>query len=523
MNNPQVVIVGGGPVGAALSLDLGMQGISNLVLEGRTSLPNIPKGQGLTQRTLEHFHFWGIENELRAARIMPKDCPLGEITAYKNLISEYWQAPPGREVVNSFYFTEPERLPQYCMESVLRKKISEFSNIDFRLGVKATKVQQFSDGVQVEFKNHQDMLEIVKADYLVGCDGGHSIVREELGISRSGTNYDKLMVLIVFRSRDFHEKLSRFPPRSTYRVMDPDNHGYWKFFGRVDVGESFFFHTPVSKDIDRNNFDFKSVLFQAAGFEFEFEVDHTGFWDLRNAIAQSYQLNRIFIAGDAAHSHPPYGGYGLNNGLEDAINLSWKLAANLKGWGSDKLLETYTLEREPIFREVAENFIAKRIQQDDEFLKRYSPEKNQSEFEEMWNARLSDVGNRRKAYEPNYEGSPVIAGPEGGKTSAYGVHLMQARPGHHLPPQVLSNGMNIYEVLKKSFNLISFGLNTEEFETNALKLGITLNIILDRDGCNAHQNYKASLILIRPDQHIVWVGESTNTSNEILKKAVGLS
>jgi len=138
------------------------------------------------------------------------------------------------------------------------------------------------------------------------------------------------MVLIVFRSRQFHEELKkRYPERSTYRAMHPDLHGYWKFFGRIDVGEGFFFHAPVPKDTDRNNFDFLGLLHEAAGFKFAAEFEHVGFWDLRVAVAEKYQVGRVFIAGDAAHSHPPYGGFGLNNGLEDVVNLAWKLAANL--------------------------------------------------------------------------------------------------------------------------------------------------------------------------------------------------
>ena len=157
------------------------------------------------------------------------------------------------------------------------------------------------------------------------------------------------MVLAVFRSRELHERLKRFPPRSTYRVMHPDLRGYWQFFGRVDVGEEFFFHAPVPADTTKDNYDFHGLLQRAAGFEFACEFDYVGFWDLRIAVADSYQVGRVFIAGDAAHSHPPYGGYGLNSGLDDVANLGWKLAAKLEGWGSDALLRSYTRGTAPGF------------------------------------------------------------------------------------------------------------------------------------------------------------------------------
>ena len=100
----QVIIVGGGPVGVALAVDLGLRGISCALVERRVEPQHIPKGQNLTQRTLEHFYFWGIVDELRAARMLPPGYPISGIIAYGNLMSEYWYAPPQREIVSSYYF-----------------------------------------------------------------------------------------------------------------------------------------------------------------------------------------------------------------------------------------------------------------------------------------------------------------------------------------------------------------------------------------------------------------------------------
>ena len=136
----QVIVVGGGPVGTALALDLGLRGIRCALIETRTALQDIPKGQNLTHRTLEHFFFWGIERELRAARLMPVDYPIGEITAYRNLMSEYWQAPAGRELVGPYYFQKNERLPQYRMESVLRERLAQIASVECRFGWSATRI-----------------------------------------------------------------------------------------------------------------------------------------------------------------------------------------------------------------------------------------------------------------------------------------------------------------------------------------------------------------------------------------------
>ena len=138
----QVIIVGGGPVGVALALDLGLRGVSCALIESRVGLHKIPKGQNLTQRTLEHFYFWGIVEKLRAARKMPPDAAIGEITAYESLASDYWHAPKGREVVRPFYFQDNDRLPQYRMEAVLREKLATLPNVTTRFGWSATSVSQ---------------------------------------------------------------------------------------------------------------------------------------------------------------------------------------------------------------------------------------------------------------------------------------------------------------------------------------------------------------------------------------------
>src|SRR5687768_7315808 len=116
----QVIIVGGGPVGVALAVDLGLRGVSCAVIERRTQLSSVPKGQGLAQRTLEHMWFWGVADEIRARGMSAKAHPIGQVTVYENLLGEFWQAAPSREVVKSFYFQANERLPQYRTEEVLR-------------------------------------------------------------------------------------------------------------------------------------------------------------------------------------------------------------------------------------------------------------------------------------------------------------------------------------------------------------------------------------------------------------------
>lgn len=521
----QVIVVGGGPVGLALSVDLGLRGISCTVVESRIEQHRIPKGQNLTQRSMEHFYFWGIADEVRAARLLPPDYPMNGIIAYGDLTSEYWYAPPLREIINPYYFQENERLPQYQVEVVLRNRLAGLATVDRHFGWSAKDVTQDDHTARVTVVERGGTgHEVLEADYIVGCDGAHSTIRENIGIRRGGADFDQLMVLAVFRSRELHEHLGRFPERSTYRIMHRDLKGYWQFFGRIDVGEGWFFHAPVPADTTKDNYDFLGLLQKVAGFEFVCEFDHVGFWDLRVAVAEKYRAERIFIAGDAAHSHPPYGGYGLNNGLEDAVNLGWKLAATLESWGSDALLQSYGEERQPVFKETGDDFITARIRNDRQFFDRYNPERDPAEFARAWKQHEAEVAPRVMTYEPHYEGSPIICGPPRGASGAHGTHTFAARPGHHLPPQLLSSGGNVFEELGRGFTLLAFDVDDDTvlaFENAAASLDVPLKIITDTvEG--GREAYGSRLILVRPDQYIAWTGDyRPGDVNGLIRKAVG--
>lgn len=503
-----VVIVGGGPVGMALALDLGLRGRSVAVVEKRPELSLIPKGQGLNQRSLEHFWRWGISEQLRAARGLPGDYGIGQVTIYDDLRSGVWDAMPGRELVQRYYFQKNARMPQYRTEQVIRDRIAGVPNVDTFIGWKAVGIGQDAASASVVIERG-DERRTLSGTYLVGSDGGSSFVREHSDTERAGTDFGELVGLVVFTSREFSRLLEQFPKRTTYRVMTPRLQGYWMFFGRVDTEDQYFFHAPIAADSPDPERAAIDLISEAAGQEVSVGVEHIGFWDLRVSVAKEYRDGRVFLAGDAAHTHPPYGGFGLNNGLEDAVNLSWKLDAVLGGWAGDGLLDTYSPERGDVFRGVGEELIAGWIFDDREFLDTHAPGDDIEAFKEEFSEVSRGFGKRLSRFEPNYEGSAAVIGPEGGVNSAIGTHAVTARAGHHLAPGRLSTGRNVFEELGGGYTLFGFDADDASIAgivEAAKELEVPLTVVRDAQQGDAVE-YGARLILVRPDQFVAWAGD----------------
>ena len=334
------------------------------------------------------------------------------------------------------------------------------------------------------------------------------------------------MALLVFNSTELNDLLEKsFPGKTIFNTMHPDLNGYWQFLGRVDLECNWFFHAPVPNDADIDSYDFTALLHRAVGTEFSARFNYTGFWDLRFAHANTYQAGRVFIAGDAAHSHPPYGGYGVNTGFEDVRNLSWKLSGVLKGNLSPAILESYSKERHPVFASTRDNFIARMINSDANFLANYQPEKNKTEFEEAWQKRAAGGQSEVQGYVPHYEGSPIVYDSDSIKNSttdtnptarpvkpgAVGIHSHKAYAGAHLSPQVLSHGRNIYSVLDEQHTLILIGSGEnrtirDQFEKAAIAARLPLSIVISTP-TESTKRWEASIIIVRPDQFIAYASD----------------
>jgi 2-polyprenyl-6-methoxyphenol hydroxylase-like FAD-dependent oxidoreductase len=518
-----VTVIGGGPVGLGLAIELGRRGVGCTVVERYEQPQPIPRGQNLTQRTMEHFQVWGAEQQLRAARTVPRGWGQGGLVAYGTLLGDYSYDWMQRELVRPYYYTDNERLPQYATEAVLRRRAAELPAIEILTGWSGSALEQDGEGVTATITHRASgETRTLRCAYLVGSDGARSMVRQAAGITQTRSDHDRLMVLLVFRSEALHRLLERYPNKSFYSVLHPDLDGYWRFFGRVDLGSTFFFHAPVPPGTTAENYDFTAMLHEAAGASFDVAIEHIGFWDLRFAVADRYDAGRVLIAGDAAHSHPPYGGYGINLGFEDARNLGWKLAATLQGWGGPGLLPSYNLERQPVFVSAAADFIGKSIEEDRSFLRAYDPARDRAAFEQAWGARAAGTTGEVNAFEPHYEGSPVIAGPSGGVCSAKGSHSFIARPGHHLPPVPLSNRRSIEQAFGDGFTLIALDADPAPFRRAAEAMGVPLTVVADtREEKRAL--YGAAYVLVRPDHYVAAVAEEAGEADALLRRASGFA
>ncbi|MGK6316575.1 FAD-dependent oxidoreductase [Neorhizobium sp. DT-125] len=432
MKRYDVIIVGGGPVGIGLAIDLGQRGLKVLVLEKYATPQLVPKGQNLTGRTMEIAASWGVDKRLRALRTTDRSKNTGGLVSWGTLLSGHHYEWLNRGLVSQYYDEPNERLPQYQTEAALRARVAELSCVTVLYGVEYKSVEQDHAGCRVMAVCKDDKAEQhFAASYVVGCDGSRSSLREDAGITQTVDDHDKRMLLAVFRSIQLDEVLGEHRTYSIFNNLSPELKGYWQFLGRVDDQREWFFHAPVQIDHDYNEKDVSDLLAAVVGKSIDVELSYLGFWDLRFALADSYRNKRLLIAGDAAHSHPPYGGYGINSGLEDARNLGWKLEAVVKGWASESLLDSYDFERRNVFSSTIRDFIRKSIESDAEFLEKFDPEQDADAFAAEMARRRDFSFKEVEQFAPHYTGSRLSYGTQG-IPSALGRHQFTAVPGFKL-------------------------------------------------------------------------------------------
>ena len=520
-----VIIIGGGPVGIGLAIDLALHGHTSIVVERHDTIQRIPKGQNLTPRTGEHFRRWGVTDAIRAATPIPRNYGSGGVATHGTYLSDYHYEWFNRAKIIDFYAATNERLPQYETEAVLRARAATLEGVTLLTGWSFDTLDQNDTSVQVTIRQtHGESTRTLSASYLVGCDGARSPVRKAAGITQTTDPHDRLMALLVFNSKQLDEKLSVYGDKTIFNAINPDLNGYWQFLGRVDLDGNWFFHAPVPAGTTRDNFDFHAFLEKAVGAPIDVDFDYVGFWELRLCLADEYGRGRVFIAGDAAHSHPPYGGYGVNTGFEDVRNLSWKLAACLQGWGGTDLLASYTAERHPVFVSTRDDFIVKSIVEDRIFTETYDPQLDLEAFEDAWARRAAGDDSMVTQYLPHYTGSPIVCGPPGASSGAIGEHGFAAMAGHHLSPLPLLGDGELWDHLGAGFTLLNLtgdaGLNaafTMAAETRAVPF-----TSLDLAMAGLVDTCQAEAVLVRPDHFVAWAGTCADADAiTILDRAIG--
>ena len=351
-----VLIVGGGPVGLALAGELGWRGVPCTLIEKTDGSIEQPKMDLVGIRTMEFCRRWGILDWVRDAPY-PLDYPQDYI--YLTALNGY---ELGREPFPGRGF-EPcppespqkrERVPQDMFDPILRRFAERSGLATLRYNCELVSFSETPDGVRAQVRDTASgKTENIDADYMVGTDGGASTVREQLGIGMSGTPALTYTTNVMFRCRNFSELHDK---GLGYRFIFIGPEGTWLTIVAVNGGDRFRMSIVGSpQKINHTEDDIRAALKRAMGRDFDYEILSVMRWVRRELVADRYGTSRIFIAGDAAHLMSPTGGFGMNTGIGDAVDLGWKLEAAIKGWGGAGLLRSYDAERRPIgLRNVAE-------------------------------------------------------------------------------------------------------------------------------------------------------------------------
>ena len=513
-----VIIAGAGPVGLTLAIDLGRRGVRCLIMERHPTTLPWPKMDRSNARTMEFYRRIGIADRVRALGY-PPDNPMDvflttRLSDKPIAVLKYPSVAERRQQIaespNGAWLLEPYQLvSQNKLEPLLKEVAEATPNVTVRYGLELTHFTQDASGVTVHARTTTGEIETIRASYLAGTDGGTSTVRKQLGIKLEGRGRIRDLVQVIFWSEHLYERIVTGKGRH-YQFADANGSS---MIAQGDRKE-FTLHSSLPADTD-----FVPIIRDLIGFPCEFEVRHVIPWRHHLLVAERYRNGRVFLAGDAIHLVIPSGGLGMNTGVGDAFDLSWKLAGVINGWGGPGLLDGYEQERRPIgIRNVAaagwaaagvpiwRALVTPAVYDD-------TPEG--ASVREILAASF-DVNHRRMhgmvGVESNYSyaGSPLITGEPGNvaewETSRYEPH---ARPGVRIPHMWLKDGRALQDVLGPDHTLLDLRGDCDAAPLVAAfrALGAPLEV-LHLDEARVRGVYGASVFLLRPDLHIAWRGDA---------------
>jgi 2-polyprenyl-6-methoxyphenol hydroxylase-like FAD-dependent oxidoreductase len=525
----QVLIVGAGPVGLTLAMDLAQRGISVLVAEirPRGEPPNV-KCNHVSARSMEIFRRLGVAQKLRDTGL-PAD--YANDVAYRTTVTgaelsripipcrrdrytatggpdTWWPTPEPPHRINQIYlepvlFAHAQAMPD--LRILNRTRIDDFS--------------QHGEGVHVSGVN-LDTGETVhmNCSYMVGCDGGRSAVRKKIGATLSGTDVVGRVQSTYFRAPSLLGLFKHQPAWATF-ALNPRRCGN---LYAIDGRETWLLHnylTAAETDFEAVDRDWALREILGVGADFEYDILSKEDWVGRRLVADRFRDRRVFICGDASHLWIPMAGYGMNAGIADAMNLSWTLAAVLQGWGGERALEAYEAERLPITEQVSKfamnhalalqkqrEGVPAGIEDDGEAGEAARTRAGQALYD--LNVRQYCCGGLNFGY--FYDQSPLIA-YDGEQAPAYTMDQFTPStvPGCRTPHLWLDDGRSLYDAMGAGYTLLRFdpAADSAPLESAARERGMPL-AVLDVSSAAAAGLYQHAFVISRPDQHVAWRGQS---------------
>ncbi|HZR72868.1 FAD-dependent oxidoreductase [Bradyrhizobium sp.] len=523
-----VLIVGAGPVGLTLAIDLAWRGIDVTVVETRAAAePPEPKCNHVAARTMEIFRRLGLSEKVRNAGL-PADYPhdISYRTAFTGLELTRIEIPCRRDRFsrkdgpdcNWPTAEPPHRINQIFLEPILFEHAAAQRQIRIVNRTSAEEVVLGDEFADVRLRDlDTGLVKSVRCRYLIGCDGARSIVRKAIGAAFEGDAVIQRVQSTYIRSADLIDRQQVAPAWGT-GAINPRRSG---MVYAIDGRERWLVHNymmPGENDFDSVDRDACIRTILGVGADFSYEVISREDWVGRRLIASKFRRSNAFIAGDAAHIWVPYAGYGMNAGIADATNLSWMLAAHLNGWAPASILDAYEAERHPITNQVSRFAMS---HAEAEIKRRGAVPETIEEASAEGDRVRQDVG--RLTYEINvqqyacaglnfgsyYDRSPIIA-YDGAEPPSYtmGSYTPSTVPGCRTPHLMDVDGVSLYDRMGPEFTLLRFDPATDaatlmqaaEMRKFPLKLiDVAVPPEMARDG---------RLALSRPDQHVAWRGHS---------------
>ena len=520
----EVLVIGAGPVGLALAGDLGWRGRKVLVVDKGDGSIFQPKMDLVGIRTMELCRRWGIVSEVEGS---PYDRDYPQDNVYLTSLQGFElgrQPMPSmrQEKVPPESPQKRERCPQNMFDPILRRFAENQKGAQLCFQTEYESFTQTDDGVTALIRDGvTGERKEVHTRFLVGCDGAKSKVREQLKIGMQGKGLLSYTTNVIFRCAAFNSLHNKAPG---YRYMFVGPTGTWATIVAIN-GKDQWRMSIVGNAQDKRTYtedELRSFAYQALGQPFDLEVLSVLPWQRAELVADKYRDGRVFICGDACHLTSPTGGLGMNTGIGDAVDLSWKLAAQLEGWGGSQLLDAYGIERRPVAMRIT-RFSTSNL----EVMKQVpsSPKiaENSPEGESV-RARVGSAmseGLKKEWFSLNmhlgnrYIGSPVNVSTEPEDPVQIQAEYDDAieyhpttRVGCRAPHVWLEQDLSTLDLFGRGYVLVTSQLekNNDLIEV-ARQLQIPLRIFHLLQPA-AQKIYEKRHVLVRPDGHVAWRGDA---------------